>query len=231
MNLEIIHSLRQVIVMIFAYVVTVSFAGWFESWVAKQVGDYVPEQQGFLTLDPAQHFSMAGFGLLAISTLLGKYLPIFAGFPGFGRRVPIMPGALMGPHFKLRALLDFLGRSIGHFILTLLSFAAMVAFLKVKFFHVTNTATASQGTSLIESLRMIMIFLFQQNSALFIIYFVIGLVLAIIHFFFPEWQAFSAENTVKTMFMMILGIMLLSPFLNGILFSFLMIIENLLLKI
>lgn len=231
MNLEIIHSLRLIIVMIFAYIATISFAGWFEAWIAKQVGDYVPEQNGFLTFNPGKHFSIIGFGLLAMSTLLGKYLPILAGFPGFGQRVPIAPAALMGPHAKLRVLIDFLGRSIGHFILTLVSFIVMVAFLKMNFFHTLSPMAVSEGTSLIESLRLIMLFLFQQNSTLFIIYFVIGLVLAIIHFFLPEWQVFSAENTIKTMFMMIIGIMLLSPFLNNFLFSLLAVLENVLLKI
>jgi Zn-dependent protease len=43
-----------------------SFRGFFQAWVAKKLGDYLPEQDGFLTMNPKAHINIFGFIMLLI---------------------------------------------------------------------------------------------------------------------------------------------------------------------
>ena len=43
-----------------------SFRGFFQAWVAKKLGDHLPEQNGFLTMNPKAHLDPLGFVLLVL---------------------------------------------------------------------------------------------------------------------------------------------------------------------
>ncbi len=54
----------------------VSFRGFFQSWVAKKLGDDTPANNGFLTMNPMAHIDLIGFICM-----------ILVGF-GFGKAIP-----------------------------------------------------------------------------------------------------------------------------------------------
>ncbi|MBO4327595.1 MAG: site-2 protease family protein [Clostridia bacterium] len=43
-----------------------SFRGFFQAWVAKKLGDHLPEQDGFLTMNPKAHINIFGFIMLLL---------------------------------------------------------------------------------------------------------------------------------------------------------------------
>ena len=43
-----------------------SFRGYFQAWVAKKLGDTLPERMGRLTLNPAKHIDLIGFVMLLL---------------------------------------------------------------------------------------------------------------------------------------------------------------------
>lgn len=228
MRLEIIDAIRLLIVAFLSYMPTVAFAGWFEAWIAKKVGDDIPEQAGFLTLNPLAHFSTFGFGALLVGIFFGHYMPIFRGIPGWGKHVPITPSVLMGRHRSLRTVLALTARSLGHFIATVFAFAVMVLFLHVSKIHTGTPLVFSQGTSLIEALRFVLYFFFQQNSVLFIIYFIIGVFHSIVYFYFPQLHLFSTQTMLWTIAILLLAIFIGSPLLEMFLYKFFMLVESLL---
>ena len=126
MRLEIIQSLQIIIIALLSYIPTVAITGWFEAWIAKKCGDDVPEQFGFLTLDPIVHFNVIGFGFLLVGKLLGDYLPFFSGIPGWGRYMPLNPAESGG----WRVALQFNARAIAHFVLSVVALVGIVQCMK-----------------------------------------------------------------------------------------------------
>ena len=43
-----------------------SFRGFFQAWVAKKLGDHLPERDGFLTMNPKAHINIFGFIMLLL---------------------------------------------------------------------------------------------------------------------------------------------------------------------
>ena len=43
-----------------------SFRGFFQAWVAKKLGDTLPERNGFLTMNPRAHINLIGFIMLVL---------------------------------------------------------------------------------------------------------------------------------------------------------------------
>lgn len=178
MRLEIIEGIRLLIVATLVYIPTVTISGWFTAWVAKQCGDDLPERFGFLTLDPFSHISLFGFGLLLIGKFFGNVLTIFKDIPGFGRFILLEPA----PHTsKMAVVVEFLARSIAHFLMMVASFVCIILLFKGSLLH-SSSLLLSQTTSLFEAFREIMYFFFAQNKILFVIYCLIGISDMICHF-------------------------------------------------
>ena len=112
MRLEIISGIHTLIIAFIFYVVTITFAGWFESLVAKKVGDDVPEQSGFLTLNPLEHFNVFGFAAVLWGIFFAHALP-FQFIPGWGRYIHLMPDNIRGDYYKLRIFVEYIGRESG----------------------------------------------------------------------------------------------------------------------
>ena len=126
MNIEIVQTLRMLIVGILVYVVNSSIGGFGESWIAEKMGDTAPRDLGYKTLDPAPHFSFSGVHLCLLALYLEKQWIFFRGVPGVGSIVPIAPQSLMGKNVKVRAIVDFFGRSIIHLLLFVFVFRVLL---------------------------------------------------------------------------------------------------------
>ncbi len=191
MRLEIIQSLQIIIIALLSYIPTITISGWFEAWVAKKCGDDVPEQFGFLTLDPLVHFNIIGFGCLLVGKLLGDMVPFFKGIPGWGRYIPLNPL----PSGTWRIALQFNARAIAHLILSLIAIVGIVQCMKAGYINFDWTVT-TQASSSVSSFIHVLEFFYRQNFMLCIIYFAIGTFRSLMTYFFPDFHVFSSNNAI-----------------------------------
>lgn len=212
MRLELIEGLRIIIIAFLAYVPTVTFSGWFEAWVAKKNGDDVPEQFGFLTLDPMMHFNIIGFGILLVGQLFGDYLPFFKGLPGWGRYIPLNPSE----NSRSKILLQFTARALAHFILLLLAFFILAGLMKAAHFQPTGDLMQA-NSSIIQAASSVLLFFYDQNFILCVIYAVIGLFRALLFAYFPEFHLFSSNHIISATVLLILFIIIGSQVFETIL--------------
>lgn len=198
MRLELIEGLRIIIIALLSYLPTVAVSGWFEAWVAKKCGDEVPEQFGFLTLDPMIHFNLIGFGVLLIGRLFGDYLPFFKDLPGWGRYIPLNPSE--GNRGLI--FLQFTARAIAHFFLLLSAFFILVLFMKSAYLQPMGDSLES-GSSFVQALLSVLLFFYRQNFVLCVIYFVIGLFRAALFLYFPQFHLFSSKHMVWAVLLLV----------------------------
>lgn len=83
-------SLIRTLTFAIGYLIVVPTIGCFRAWVAKQVGDTTPEQDGFLTLNPLMHIDPVGFLAILIFSF------------GWGRHVFINPQNITGRYRWLK---------------------------------------------------------------------------------------------------------------------------------
>ncbi|MCX5923951.1 MAG: hypothetical protein NTZ68_00800 [Candidatus Dependentiae bacterium] len=203
MRLELIQGIQIIIIALLSYIPTVTITGWFEAWAAKKCGDDVPEQFGFLTLDPMAHFNLVGFGFLLVGKLFGDYLPFFKDIPGWGRYMPLNPSE--GGRWKV--VFQFTARAIAHFVLLLTAFFTILLLFKGS--NIAALGSVLQpGSSLLDALLSVLIFFYRQNFILCIIYFVIGIFRSILFFYFPNFHLFSTENMLWAVFILVVSVML-----------------------
>ncbi|MFA5998401.1 MAG: hypothetical protein WC747_00060 [Candidatus Babeliales bacterium] len=214
MRLELIQGIQIIIIALLSYIPTVTLTGWFEAWAAKKCGDDVPEQFGFLTLDPMAHFNVVGFGFLLVGKLFGDYLPFFKDIPGWGRYMPLNPSE--GGGWKV--VFQFTARAIAHFVLLLTAFFTFVLLSKGSNFAAFGYAL-QPGSSLLDSLLVVLIFFYEQNKIFCIIYFVIGIFRSILFFYFPNFHLFSTENMLWVIFILVASVILGSYIVGFILDS------------
>lgn len=203
LRLELIEGLRIIIIALLSYLPTVAISGWFEAWVAKKSGDELPEQLGFLTLDPMIHFNIAGFAALLIGQLFGDYLTFFKGLPGWGRYIPLSPSGLN----KGKILLQFSARAVAHFIMMLSAFGVIIILMHTSFLTASQ-ATIAATTPIMKSISSVLIFFYQQNLMLCVIYCVIGFFRAFLFSYFPEFHMFSSQHIIYAVLLLFIFILL-----------------------
>ncbi|HSW76791.1 MAG TPA: hypothetical protein VLG50_07085 [Candidatus Saccharimonadales bacterium] len=204
MRLELIQGIQIIIIAFLSYVPTVTISGWFEAWAAKKCGDDLPEQFGFLTLDPMAHFNIVGFGFLLIGKLFADYLPMFKDIPGWGRYIPLSPSE---HNSKAKVFFQFTARAIAHFVLLLTAFFTIVFLFKGSSLA-TFSSVLQPGSSFLDSLLAVLIFFYRQNFILCVIYFVIGIFRSILFFYFPSFHLFSTENVLWAVFILIVSVLI-----------------------
>ncbi|MBP9764952.1 hypothetical protein KBD08_01295 [Candidatus Babeliales bacterium] len=185
MRLEMIQMLQYAIIALLSYLPTVGIAGWFEAWVAKKCGDDVPEQLGFLTVNPLIHFDLIGFACMLF----------FKGVPGWGRYVPMNPTQTRG----WRVELQFYARPLCHFFMALASLVGMVIMLKSGYLMAPGAVGA---------FAKLITFFYTQNALLSVMYFAIGTFRTIVHSYFPEFYPFFSEHIIWGM-LILFGAMVL----------------------
>lgn len=217
MKLEMITTLRILIIALLSYVPTCAVAGYAESFIAKKMGDSIPEEYGFLTLNPFVHFSFLGFSLMITGLLYGHYFWLFAGLPGFGKTVPLMPSLISGPSHKLKTFIECTGRSYAHLAMALFAAVCMMVFFDVAQLSsgaARIAAGADQVTSLTIALCTLLFFFFQQNVALFCIYFILGCFHTILNLYFTDIRGFSGSSFIILMLGLALFIVFFGHFLE-----------------
>lgn len=211
MRLEIIQAVQIVIIALLSYIPTVAITGWFEAWVAKKCGDDVPEQFGFLTIDPLVHFNLIGFGFLLVGKLLGDYFPYFQGIPGWGRYMPLNPSE----HGGWKVALEFNARAIAHLVLAVISIACIIQFMKAGYLGF-DWSPSPQAPSYITSIINILHFFYNQNMMLCVIYFAIGTFRTCMAYWFPNFYIFSSENILLGMLILFGAIIICAEAFNVI---------------
>lgn len=213
MRLEVIKGLQVLIIAFISYVISITFAGWFESFVAKKVGDDAPEQMGFLTLNPLEHFNVFGFGAVLWGIFFAGLLP-FQLIPGWGRYIPLVPDNIRGDYYKLRIMIEYTGRSFAHLIV--LIFAATVMMLACGAMHVHGLSPmiTTDATSFKEVLVSLLYFICQQNLVLFVIHFILGLFKYLIYFHMPKLQEISFGTMIFGFILLLVGLSVFGPLLE-----------------
>ena len=229
MNLDFIRGIQILIIAFLSYIITITFAGWFESWMAKKMGDDTPEQLGFLTLNPLDHFNVFGFAAVLWSTFYSNLLP-FQFIPGWGRYIPLLPDTMRGKNLKQRAFVEFMGRSIAHLIL-LIIFSVIGASCGLFNLHTVRPFMAHESSSFMQVIFNLLIFIQRQNLVLFVIHCVLGIFKYLLHFYVPRIQDISIERIVFAFIALSLGIYILSPLLETFVHLLIGLIQFAILKI
>ncbi len=132
---KIFSLLNDVIILLFIFLAIFSFKGFFQTLIAKIMGDNTATDEGFLTMNPLVHVDLAG-----LCTILGVYfvvglifaesLPydmLFVLLVAFGARmiiqVPIDEHNFR--NYKLGGILTSLAGAIGNFLLAFCSMILM----------------------------------------------------------------------------------------------------------
>lgn len=231
MKLEMITTLRILIIALLSYVPTCALAGYFESRIAKKVGDSIPEEYGFLTANPFVHFSFLGFSLMVIGLLFGQHFWLFAGLPGFGKTVPLMPSLLTAPYQKLKTFIECTGRSYAHLFMALIAAVVMMLCFDVSQLYsgaARISAAPEQLTSVTLALCSLLFFFFQQNVALFCIYFILGCFHTILHLYFTDVRSFTGSSFIIAMVGLALFIIFCGHFLESFVQLLLFCLERIL---
>ena len=218
MRLEIIAGLQLLIIAFISYIVTIPFAGWFESFIAEQVGDDAPEQAGFLTLNPLEHFNVFGFGAVLWGMFFSKLLP-FQFIPGWGRYIPLVPDNIRGNYYKLRIFTEYIGRSFAHLFLLITATTVMMLVCGADHVHGFVPILITNATSFKESVVFLLFFLCQQNLVLFVIHFILGCFKYFLYFYMPKIQEVSFMTIFFGFIILLVGLSIFGPILELFVFK------------
>ena len=213
MRLEIINGLQILIIAFIAYIITIPFAGWFESFVAQQVGDDAPEQAGFLTLNPLEHFNVFGFAAVLWSIFFRNALP-FQLIPGWGRYIHLMPDNIRGSHYKAKIFIEYVGRAFAHLILLIASVTIMMLICGAAHVHGFIPMLTANATSFKEVVVSLLFFMCQQNLVLFVIHFILGVFKYLIYFHMPKLQEISVMTMIFGFIVLLIGLSIFGPLLE-----------------
>lgn len=213
MRLEIINGVQILIIAFISYIITITFAGWFESFVAKKVGDDVPEQSGFLTLNPLEHFNVFGFAAVLWGIFFARALP-FQFIPGWGRYIHLMPDNIHGAYRKLRIFIEYVGRSCAHLIVLICAVTIMMLVCGATHVHGLVPMLTANTTSFKEVLVSLLYFICQQNLVLFVIHFILGIFKYVIYFHMPKLQEISVTTMIFGFILLLVGLSVFGPLLE-----------------
>lgn len=116
-NVQIAQSLISLISFVIAYIISVTLAGCFTSWVALKMGDETPAECGFISLNPLMHLDVMGF----LFMILFRF--------GWGRFIPINPHNITGRFRVLKRLVAFLAEPFSYIAISIMSLVSVVALM------------------------------------------------------------------------------------------------------
>lgn len=116
-NVQIAQSLISLISFVIAYVISVTLAGCFTSWVALKMGDETPADSGFITLNPLMHLDMMGL----VFMILFRF--------GWGRFIPINPHNITGRFRIVKRIVAFLAEPFSYLFISLISLVSVIALM------------------------------------------------------------------------------------------------------
>ncbi len=207
-KLETIEFAQNLISFLIVYFPTVSLAGYFESWIAKKMGDSTAQDAGYLTLNPLIHMDPIGLAILVIP-------PHF----GFGSRIPLNPSNISKKFEKIKLFLMFFARTIAHLFLTIF---ALFLFILIQSKLIGNFDILTSNVSpLLVSIILVVTALFNLNILSFVVYFIIGLLRIFIYFLLPDLEYRSSLVNFMVFLFPFLFILVLGPYVEYVLRLFL----------
>lgn len=114
-SLKFAEILISMMTYFVAYLITITFAGCFQAWVARRMGDDSAEAAGFLSLNPIDHIDFVGLACL--------YLFRF----GWGKPIPINPQAVWGNWRWLKLTAIYASYAWAHIVMATIAMAALLA--------------------------------------------------------------------------------------------------------
>jgi hypothetical protein len=147
-----------------AYVISITFAGFFTAWVALKLGDDTPEQEGFLTLNPLAHVDPLG----TLFLMLYRF--------GWSRFVPINPLNMHGRLRIVKILLAYLTETFWFLILGILSLLALIALFGAGIFTSDSILTSfPESSSYTLAIAFIIIAMVHVNIMLAVVSFLVNM--------------------------------------------------------
>lgn len=114
-----IEIAMRVVASVAAFLPAIGFAGYFQAWVAREMGDSTGQDAGFLTVNPAVHIDPFGLMLLVVTTIFSRN-----GF-GWWHMVPINQSHFHGVRGRLRLAIALYSSVFAHFMLAILGTIAV----------------------------------------------------------------------------------------------------------
>lgn len=224
MKVETVEAIRLVLIMFLCYVPLVTLTGWFEAWVAKKMGDTVPEQSGFLTLDPYVHFNPWGFALPLILSFMEN---LSIGLVPFGNLVPLTPEVLAGHHRNRRALIELFARPFIHFVLMIATFLLVL----FAWHGYLDTASAvlcyvPSSSKLVQVVYMIAGTFVNLNKSSVVVYTFVGLLRFVLFAFFPGFSIRSVSSFVLFILAVLAAALFVQYIVHTILIYILLVIQH-----
>ncbi len=208
-KLETIEFAQNLISYLVVYFPTVAIAGYFESWIAKKLGDSTAQDAGYLTLNPLIHMDPIGLAILVIP-------PHF----GFGSRIPLNPSNISRKFEKIKLFLMYFARTIAHLFLTIFALFLLIL-IQTKFIGNLDTLISNISPFLF-SVILVVTALINLNILSFVVYFIIGLLRLFIHFFLPDLENRSPLVNFMIFLFPFLFILVLGPYIEYVLRLFLL---------
>lgn len=118
-----------------AYIVTVTLAGAFRSWVAGLMGDHTPEYEGFSSLNPMVHISFLGFLFLVLQSF------------GWGKHIPINPLNIHGRLRPLKLAVAFFSDTVLHIIFAIIGLFILIAWFDPMMIRIVNSIILHKNIS------------------------------------------------------------------------------------
>lgn len=114
---SVVHAeiIISFILLIAAYLLSVTLSGAIHAFVARSLGDYTAEEEGFLSGNPLVYVDLLGFLCL-----------LFCGF-GWGKRPPFQPYLIQEPLKSLKVLTVYTTEALCSLILALTALVAGIA--------------------------------------------------------------------------------------------------------
>lgn len=143
----VLQFISGMIVLAFAYVISVTIIGYLQAKVAGWAGDSTPEEEGFTSGIPWNYIDLFGF-----------FSTVFLGF-GWGRLIPFRPSMVCGPHRTWKVLAVYLTQPLTSLWIALCAFVGNILIIGP-----TSLCFALHYTLLDSFLRILPINLLAQSA-------------------------------------------------------------------
>lgn len=199
--------------LLLAYVLAITPAGWVRAYVAKRMGNDVPEQMGFLSFDPIDHFDPVGFLFLVFS----RY---FFGFIiGWGRHIPINADDFYGSHARLRYVITVLSDVIMHLVLATIAMATLAILFG-------PSMEVVEPSSLLLSFGYVLSVFFYLNIFFAVISLVSTMIVNITTYFLARFDVDRSYVVILLAIIIVLLAVVLAGFLKPVFWQLTMLLGN-----
>lgn len=183
LNVQIAESIISLISFLFAYVISVTIAGYFTAWVVLKMGDETPLEEGFLTLNPLAHID-----------ILGTLFLILYNF-GWGRFIPINPSNITGELRIFKIIFAFMAKTVAHLMIAITSLVLLIGLFGPRVLMQFITHAYPESSSYLIAIGLILTSMLLINMILAVISFFInmcGMVITQVLERYPEYMIYQS---------------------------------------